>query len=199
MASRKERSTAPASSTSARWPSRRWTSWCDVSQGKQVPAGDRYRHHVRDEGQPRRRPRGGRGVAVTQARADPDAAELELRGITKRFGHVTALSGVDLIRLPRKRARRGRRQRGRQVDADQDHQRRAPPRRGQDPHRGQPGRPPQRGGCSPGRRRDRLPGPGPGRGARRLHEHVPRPVPAPRLVRRSQGDGRRVAGVPGRD
>jgi ABC-type sugar transport system ATPase subunit len=37
---------------------------------------------------------------VTRARTDPDAAELELRGITKRFGHVTALSGVDLFGYP---------------------------------------------------------------------------------------------------
>jgi len=39
---------------------------------------------------------------VTQARANPDAAELELRGITKRFGHVTALSNVDLVGYPGK-------------------------------------------------------------------------------------------------
>ena len=37
---------------------------------------------------------------MTQARADPGAAELELRGITKRFGHVTAVSGVDLSGYP---------------------------------------------------------------------------------------------------
>jgi len=39
---------------------------------------------------------------VIQARANPDAAELELRGITKRFGHVTALSDVDLVGYPGK-------------------------------------------------------------------------------------------------
>jgi len=33
---------------------------------------------------------------VTEARADSGAAELELRGITKRFGHVTALSDASL-------------------------------------------------------------------------------------------------------
>jgi len=37
---------------------------------------------------------------VTQTRADPGVAELELRGITKRFGHVTALSRVDLAGYP---------------------------------------------------------------------------------------------------
>jgi len=37
---------------------------------------------------------------VTQTRADRGVAELELRGITKRFGHVTALSDVDLVGYP---------------------------------------------------------------------------------------------------
>jgi len=37
---------------------------------------------------------------VTQARAETGAAELELRGITKRFGHVTALSEAYLSGYP---------------------------------------------------------------------------------------------------
>ena len=37
---------------------------------------------------------------MTHARADAGAAELELRGITKRFGHVTALSDAYLSGYP---------------------------------------------------------------------------------------------------
>ena len=37
---------------------------------------------------------------MIDAQAGTDAAELELRGITKRFGHVTALSDVDLSGYP---------------------------------------------------------------------------------------------------
>ena len=67
---------------------------------------------------------------------------LAVRGATKRFGAVLALDDVDLEVAPRRGARAARRQRRRQVDADQVHQRRAPPRRGHDRDRRRAGRHP---------------------------------------------------------
>ena len=64
--------------------------------------------------------------------ASPDRAGAGRAGATKRFGAVLALDAVDLERAPRRGAGAPRRQRRRQVDADQVHQRRAPPRLGHD-------------------------------------------------------------------
>ena len=58
---------------------------------------------------------------------------LELRGISKRFGAVQALTDVDFEVLSGRGRRAGRRQRRWQVHADQDHRRDLSTRRGRDP------------------------------------------------------------------
>ena len=83
---------------------------------------------------------------------------IELRGVTKRFGSVIALSDIDDRGLPRRGALPARRQRRRQVDADQDALRRPPPDRGRDPRRRQAGRVPQPARCGRCGRRDGVPG-----------------------------------------
>ena len=70
-------------------------------------------------------PRRRRGEAAMSAAP----AASRSRGATKRFGSVLALDGVDLDLAPRRGAGAARRQRRRQVDADQVHQRRAVARR----------------------------------------------------------------------
>ena len=70
--------------------------------------------------------RGGirRGAAGATA---PPRRSLSARAITKHFAGVTALDGVDFDLRARRGPRAGRRERRRQVDADEDPRRRATP------------------------------------------------------------------------
>ena len=76
--------------------------------------------------------------ATDPSGADPEsgsAPAVELRNITKRYGSVIACDGVDLVAPTRPDPRHPRRERRRQVDADEDADRARPARRGVDPHR----------------------------------------------------------------
>ena len=118
----------------------------EPAQRRRVPAADRHRRRHRARGRGRRAARPPRGAVPRrcQAAAAHDRARrppvLAVRGATKRFGAVLALDDVDLEVAPRRGARAARRQRRRQVDAHQVHQRRAPPRRGHDRDRRRAGR-----------------------------------------------------------
>ena len=67
------------------------------------------------------------------ADAPAGAPVIELRGITKRFPGVVANRDINLARAARRGARHRRRERRRQVDADEDPLRHAPAGRGHDP------------------------------------------------------------------
>ena len=101
---------------------------------------------------------------------------LELTGVTKRFGAVQALNGVD-FEVERRRGRRPRRrQRRRQVDADQgDRRASSPPTSGEYRSRASRSSVPTPAGRDRARDRDRLPGPRAVRQPRRRREPVPRP------------------------
>ena len=77
--------------------------------------------------------------------------------------------------LSRRNPRRDRRQRCRQILADQGDLRRRPSRRGRDPARRQAGALPFADGGARRRHRDRLPEPGAVAGAVDRRQHVPRP------------------------
>ena len=69
---------------------------------------------------------------------------LEMRNIAKRFDATQALEDVSLDALSGRGPRAARRERRRQIDADQDHDRRPPARSRRDPARRQAGHDPQR-------------------------------------------------------
>ena len=105
---------------------------------------------------------------------------VEMRSINKAFGAVQALRDVDLDPLPGRDPRPRRRQFGRQVDADEDHDRRLPARYRRDPRRRQAGalqEPAREPRC---RHRDDLPGLCALREHGRRPEHLPRPLAAAR-------------------
>ena len=93
-------------------------------------AGLRRRHPDHRRG--RDRPVDPEGEGMTATDATPI---LEARGLVKRYGHVTALAGSDFDLLPGRDPRRDRRQRRRQVLADQVPVGRGRARRGRDPAR----------------------------------------------------------------
>ena len=129
---------------------------------ERVPALRRQHHGGRDHGQERREHEVSTGLTAGRhdpARPDcrtshepperrrPPRPSSSWRGITKRYGGVRALEGVDFACRRRLDPRRPRRERRRQVDADQDHLGRRPARHGHDA----PRRP--RGARSPTRSR----------------------------------------------
>ena len=71
------------------------------------------------------------------ARSGGAAPILEMRNIAKRFDATQALEDVSLTPLSRRGPRAARRERRRQIDADQDHDRRPPARSRRDPARRQ--------------------------------------------------------------
>jgi branched-subunit amino acid ABC-type transport system permease component len=101
---------------------------------------------------------------------------MQAKGLVKRYGQVTALDGADFRVARRRDPGRDRRQRRRQVLADQVPVGRHHPRRRRDPARRQahPLQEPDR--RAPRRHRDGLPGPGRGPG----DDHRREPVPGPR-------------------
>ena len=98
-------------------------------------------------------------AAATQA---ADVPVLELRGITKAFPGIVANDHVDFELRQRRGARAARRERRRQVDADEHPLRALQARRGRDPARRQAGHVPLGEGRDRGRDRD---------GAPALHAH----------------------------
>ena len=137
-------------------------------------------------------PSAGLGQAPTERAADcnsPERAVLEIRrGRRKRFPGVLALDGVGLRVRARRGARAGRRERRRQVDADQGAHRRLPARRrrGAVPRRAGALRPAAR---RPARRHlHDLPGGQP----RPADERGAQPLPRPRAAHPVRADRRRA-------
>ena len=145
----------------------------------------------------RRRPTGA-SARPCETRHTPvtDTPLLELRGISKSFGSVQALTDVDFEVRERRGDGARRRQRRRQVDADQVRRRDPPDDAGEILFDGQPVTIHGPEGRGQARDRGRLPGPRALRQPRRRAEHVPRPRGA-RLAPAAEGaaDG----GADGRD
>ena len=104
---------------------------------QRVPALRREHLRPRDHGADRGRhvTTSGGGPAPgrrTSAMAERPTPHVQLTGVSKHFAGVRALEGVDFACRRGIDPRRPRRERRRQVDADQDHRRRAAPRRRRD-------------------------------------------------------------------
>ena len=101
---------------------------------------------------------------------------LQARGLVKTFGRVVGLDGVDLELLPRRGAGDHRRQRRRQIDADQvPHRAPRSPTRARSSSTGKPVLVQAPAGRPRRRHRDRLPEPGGLAGARHRQQPLPRP------------------------
>ena len=123
--------------------------------------------------------RAGRAGPGRPHRASEDAmAErlIELRDITKSYGQRLCAGRRQSQRRPRRGGRPDRRQRRRQVDADQDPRRRRQADQRRDPRPRQAGDRMERGALARRRHRDGVPGPRAGRAAdhRAQHLHGPR-------------------------
>ena len=122
---------------------------------------------------------------------------LEMRNIAKRFGATQALEDVSLDAPRRRDPCAPRRERRRQVDPDQDHDRRPPAGSRRDPALRQADHHRQRRrGAAPRHRRD-LPGAAALPRPQRRGEHLHQP-PGPRPRRRLAADVSRGRGDPGR-
>ena len=134
--------------------------------------------------------------ALTMREADMAERLIELRDITKSYGRVYALGGVNLQRRPRRGGRPDRRQRRRQVDADQDPRRRGQADQRRDPRPRQAGHRLERRALARRRHRDGVPGPRARRAAddRAQHLHGPRARRPVRLAEGRQGGQRGRAG-----
>ena len=121
---------------------------------------------------------------------------LEMRGVRKAFPGVVALDGVDLTLHAGRRAHAARRERRRQVDADEDPQRRLPQGRGRDPDRRAAGRDRQPARRARPRHPRHLPGAEPRPAPLGRGEHLPRrhadALARRRRLARARTSGRRT-------
>ena len=159
---------ASAACTAAGHPSRDQRMSTDVRSDQPEP-GSRRPHVTRLD-----QPRAGSPLLL-------------LRGVSKNFGAVHALADVDLDIPAGQVTALDRRQRRRQVGADQVHRRDPHPRLGRDPLGRPPGPHPDAPRRRRARHRDGPPGPRPVRQPRHRPEHVPRPRETRHALRARRG------------